>query len=175
MADVLKLDNKLDPGKHTCRAVVETPKGARSKYDYEPELGAYQLKGLLPEGMVFPMDFGFIPSTLGEDGDPLDVMILADEPGTVGTVVDVRLVGVIQANQTEGDSTLRNDRLIAVAAVSLLYDRVQTIQDLGEDFVRHQTEWWVQYNAMKDKRFEVLNVGGPEEAVKCVQGGLVKD
>ena len=172
MADMTKLDHKLDPAAHTCRAVVETPKGARSKYDFEPDLQAFQLKGLLPEGMVFPLDFGFIPSTLGEDGDPLDIMVLADEPGVVGAVVEVRLVGVIEANQTEGDSTLRNDRLIGVATVSRLYERVQAVKDLGDDFTQHLCEWWIQYNDLKDKRFEVIMVGGPDEAVRCVQGGM---
>jgi Inorganic pyrophosphatase len=60
--------------------IIETPKGNRNKLAYHPQLGAFQLKGVLPAGAVFPFDFGFLPSTKGEDGDPLDVLLLMDEP-----------------------------------------------------------------------------------------------
>lgn len=76
MADVSKLPPQLDSKKCTCRAIIETPKGCRNKFDYDPDSGLFMLAGLLPEGMAFPFDFGFIPSTLGEDGDPLDILVL---------------------------------------------------------------------------------------------------
>jgi len=72
MSDLSKLPAQLDPKKRTCRAIIETPKGCRNKFDYDPKSGLFMLGGLLPEGMVFPFDFGFIPSTLGADGDPVD-------------------------------------------------------------------------------------------------------
>jgi inorganic pyrophosphatase len=67
-----KLPHDLDRDALTCRAVIETPKGSRSKFDYDPESGLFLLAGLVPEGMTFPLNFGFIPSTKAEDGDPLD-------------------------------------------------------------------------------------------------------
>src|SRR3954468_19618945 len=87
--------HRLDRRTMTARAVVETPKGSRSKFDYDPETGLFALAGLLPEGMSFPMDFGFFPSTKAEDGDPLDVLVLHDEPLPVGATVKVRLIGLI--------------------------------------------------------------------------------
>ena len=63
-----------------CKVIIETPKGRRNKFDYDPDYQLFALGGLLPEGLAFPFDFGFIPSTLGDDGDPLDVMVLMDEP-----------------------------------------------------------------------------------------------
>jgi inorganic pyrophosphatase len=68
--------------------------------------------------MVFPYDFGFIPGTLGEDGDPLDIMVLMDEPTHVGCPVDIRLIGIIEADQTEDGKTETNDRLLGVAVHS---------------------------------------------------------
>jgi len=174
MADLTTLDHRLDAAAHTCLAIVETPRGTRTKYDYEPDLGAFKVKRLLPEGMAFPLDFGFIPSTLGGDGDPLDVMVLADEPGVVGGLLGVRLVGVIAANQTEGDNTVRNDRLLAVSTVSRLHARVEEAPDLGQDVLDQLTAFWVQYNALQGKRFEVIEVGGADAAVRCVQDGTVK-
>src|ERR1700757_4685700 len=61
------------------RVVIETPKGSRNKYDYDPDCDCLELATVLPEGMSFPYDFGFVPSTLGEDGEPLDVLVLMDE------------------------------------------------------------------------------------------------
>src|SRR5919199_1807176 len=98
--------------------IIETPKGSRNKFDYDEELGLFKLGGVLPAGASFPFDFGFLPATRGGDGDPLDVLVLMDEPAFAGCLVTVRLLGVIEAEQTEGDATTRNDRLIAVAATS---------------------------------------------------------
>src|SRR5678816_3881477 len=98
--------------------LVDTPKGSRNKFKYDEERGLFKLGGVLPVGAVFPFDFGFIPSTVGGDGDPLDVLILMDEPAFPGCLVKAKLIGVIEAEQTEEKKTTRNDRLIAVAADS---------------------------------------------------------
>jgi len=68
-----------DPDNDALLAVVETPRGSRNKYDYDPDLKLFRLAGVLPEGTVFPYDFGFFPSTKAADGDPIDVLILLDE------------------------------------------------------------------------------------------------
>src|ERR1043165_247025 len=102
MADLSKLSAQLDLKKGTCRAIIETPKGCRNKFDYDPDSGLFMLGGLLPEGMMFPFDFGFIPSTLGGDGDPLDILVLMDAPAHVGCLIEVRVIGIIEAEQTEG-------------------------------------------------------------------------
>src|SRR5438874_791772 len=80
MADLLSLPHQLDEKKGTCCAIIETPKGKRNKFAYDPDSRLFKLRGLLPEGMMFPFDFGFIPSTLAEDGDPLDLLVLMDAP-----------------------------------------------------------------------------------------------
>jgi len=174
MSDPLKLPHKLDPEKLTCRAIVETPKGRRSKFDYDPETGLFELKGLLPEGMSFPMDFGFIPATKAEDGDPTDVLVLNDEATPVGCLVQVRLIGVIEGEQTEGDETVRNDRILAVGCTSRLYGTISSVDDLEADFVDHLTQFWVNYNALKGKRFEVLRVGDAQAAAELIRRTSVK-
>src|SRR6476661_7674647 len=109
MADLSSLPNQLDAKKCVCRAIIETPKGCRNKFDYDPDTHLFVLGGLLPEGMLFPFDFGFIPSTLGEDGDPLDIMVLMDAPAHVGCLIQVRIVGIINADQTEDGRTVSNN------------------------------------------------------------------
>jgi inorganic pyrophosphatase len=92
------------------RIVVETPKGSRNKYDYDPDCDCLQLAKVLPEGMVFPYDFGFIPGTMGEDGDPLDVLILMDAPVVPGCLIAAKLIGAIEAQQKEKKRTLDSQR-----------------------------------------------------------------
>src|SRR5690242_1479965 len=104
--------------------VIETPKGSHNKYSYDPAIAAFVLGGVLPAGAVFPFDFGFIPSTLGDDGDPLDVLVLMDAPAFTGCVVRSRVIGAIEAQQEHGQ-TLRNDRLLAVATKSMTHRSLQ--------------------------------------------------
>src|SRR5437868_6451260 len=112
-------------------AVIETPKGKRNKFAYDPERGLFKLKTVLPMGESFPYDFGFIPSTLGDDGDPLDVLILMDEPAFPGCLIPVRLIGVIEAEQTEDGKTMSNDRLIAIADKCHLFQDIESLKDLN--------------------------------------------
>src|SRR5437660_5377318 len=107
--------NKWNAKQRLCKAIIETPKGRRNKFDYDPEYRLFALGGLLPEGLAFPFDFGFIPSTLGDDGDPLDVVILLDEPGHVGCLLDIRIIGVVEADQVEDGKRTANNRLVGVA------------------------------------------------------------
>jgi inorganic pyrophosphatase len=117
-------------GDDDVRIVIETPRGSRSKYSYDPECDCMQLSTVLPEGMVFPYDFGFIPSTLGEDGDPLDILVLMEASVIPGCVVRARLIGAIEAEQKEkGEGWTRNDRLIAIATHAQTYDKAKKLSD----------------------------------------------
>src|SRR2546423_4929932 len=115
--------SKLRPvnGDGAINVVIETSRGARTKLAYDPKQDAFIVKKVLPQGMSFPFDFGFIPSTLGGDGDPLDVLVLMDEPVPAGAIVPSRLIGVIEATQTEDGEVEENHRLIAVAEASELF------------------------------------------------------
>jgi hypothetical protein len=86
---------------NTIKVIVETPRGSRNKYKYERRLKRFRLKSVLPSGTEFPYDFGFVPKTRAADGDPLDVLVLMDEGTFPGCVVEVRLIGVFEARQTE--------------------------------------------------------------------------
>src|SRR3977135_2214553 len=114
-----------------CRAIIETPKHCRNKFDYDPDANLFMLGGLLPEGMMFPFDFGFLPCTLGEDGDPLDIMVLMDAPAHVGCLIEVRIIGIITAKQTEDGSTESNDRLLGVSCHSYDHEDLKTIDDVS--------------------------------------------
>ena len=96
------------------QVIIETPKGSRNKYAFDPDQRIFELKKVLPAGMAFPYDFGFIPSTVAEDGDPVDVLVLMDEPAFPGCLLRCRLIGVIEGEQGKKKDCERNDRIVAV-------------------------------------------------------------
>jgi inorganic pyrophosphatase len=169
LVNLTTIEHLLNTEKATCRAIIETPKGSRSKYTYDPELEILELSGLLPAGMSFPLDFGFIPNTLAEDGDPLDVLVIGDEPSAVGCFAEIKIMGVIEANQTEKGETARNDRLVARIAKSITYGHASHIDDLGKPFVEHLGKFFVNYNELKGRSFEVLDVAGPDRAMRLIE------
>lgn len=170
--DLASLPHELDKKSKQCRVVIETPKGCRNKFDYDAQLEAFTLGGLLPEGLSFPFDFGFVPSTKAEDGDLLDVMVLMDEPAHVGCVLDVRVVGVIEAEQTQNGKTTANDRLIAVAVHSYSHEDIHTLGDVNRSLLDQVEEFFVSYNKSRGKKFKVTGVHGAAKAVKRVEGAI---
>jgi len=171
MSNLTLLDNHLDDSSFTCRIVIETPKGCRNKFAYQPESNLFMLKGLLPEGMMFPFDFGFVPSTLGEDGDPLDIMLLMDAPAHVGCVVEVRIIGVIIAEQTEKGKTRSNDRLLGVAIHSYTHQNLTDISDVDKTLLNQVEEFFVSYNKQRGKKFRITGQGGPKKAIRFLKEG----
>jgi inorganic pyrophosphatase len=153
--------------------IIEAPKGSRNKYAYDPDEGLFVLKSVLPAGASFPFDFGFIPSTLGGDGDPLDVLVLMDEPAFAGCLVPARLVGAIVAEQTERNGeTERNDRLIAVASRSYIHRDVRALDDLNQTLVEEIEHFFRSFNELRGKRFEPSERAAPGRALELVREGV---
>jgi inorganic pyrophosphatase len=148
--------------------IVETPKGSRFKYVYTPRSGLFRVKRVLPPGMVFPFNFGFIPSTRGADGDPLDIIIIHDEPMFAGCQIKARLLGVVKAEQTENGRTLRNDRLLGA-----VWDEESPAEYLFVDFDRRklaQIEFFFgTYNRVSGKDFRILGLGDVAQAEQIVR------
>ena len=150
-------------------AIVETPMGSRNKFKYDEEIGFFKLSGVLPQGMMFPHAFGFIPQTRAGDGDPEDVLVIMDEPTFTGCVVPTRLLGVIEAEQTEDGKKERNDRLIAVAANSRDFSDFQSLDDLNDNMLKEIEQFFVNYNKERGKKFKVLGRKGPKQAWKLLK------
>jgi inorganic pyrophosphatase len=171
----MKKANKNASQKSTqLQVIVETPKGSRNKFKYEPAQKAYKLSKVMPEGMVFPYDFGYVPSTKAGDGDPLDVLVLTDEPLFPGCLVDCRLIGAIEAEQEEEGEKHRNDRLIAVATQSLLYSKINALEELNPFLVKQIQDFFVNYQRVRDIKFTILGQHGPQRALQILQGAAVR-
>ncbi|GAC1653563.1 MAG: inorganic diphosphatase [Gemmatimonadaceae bacterium] len=162
----------MDKESGCVNVVVETARGGRTKLAYDPERDVFAVKKVLPEGMSFPFDFGFIPSTQGEDGDPVDVLVLMDEPIATGTIVPCRLIGVIEAEQTEknGESQ-ENNRLVAVGSACVMYRDVKKLADLSSAVVEQIEHFFVSYNEQEGKRFRVTGKHGRKRAEACLDEG----
>jgi inorganic pyrophosphatase len=170
MARLTRLET-FDPHSGELNVIVETPKGSRNKLKYDEQARLFTLSRVLPIGSVFPFDFGFLPSTRGEDGDPMDILLLMDEPVPPGCRVCARLVGVIEAEQTEESETVRNDRLIAVANSCQLHRNVRSLEDLPAELLKEMEHFFTSYNEMSGKRFKPLGRGGADQAETLVKEG----
>jgi inorganic pyrophosphatase len=155
------------------KVIVESEKGSRNKYKFDEATGGFKLSKILPEGMSFPFDFGFFPNTKSQDGDPLDVLILNDEPTFPGCQIDCRLVGVIQAMQTEQGKKKRNDRLIAVASASILFEKITEISQLQPTLLKQLQEFFINYQKARDISFEIISVEGPHAANRQLEDASI--
>ena len=159
----------LDRKSGNLNVVIDTPKGSRNKYGFDFKINAYKLKTVLPHGTVFPFDFGSIPNTVAEDGDPLDVLVLMDEPVFIGCLVETRLLGVIEAEQTEAGETERNDRLIAVAAESHTNGTLKSLKKLDSKLLDEIEHFFVSYNDARGKTFKPTARKGPAVAKRLIK------
>jgi inorganic pyrophosphatase len=151
------------------RVIIETPKGSRNKYKFDPEMRAFRLNKVLPEGMVFPYDFGFIPGTQAEDGDPIDVLLLMDQPAFPGCVIESRLIGVMEAEQAKNGKSERNDRLIAVAEENHSYSDLTNLNEMNRTLVDEIGQFFANYHKARGSSFKVLDLRGPKHAYRLLK------
>jgi inorganic pyrophosphatase len=159
----------VDKNDGLLQVIIETPKGSRNKFAFDPDRKIFTLKAVLPAGMVFPYDFGFLPQTLAADGDPIDVLLLMDEPAYPGVVIRARLVGIIEGEQVEGKKKTRNDRLLAIAEANHLYANIRNWQDLPRTFMKELEEFFVNYHRLEGKEYKLLGCRGIAQAERKIK------
>jgi inorganic pyrophosphatase len=150
-------------------AVVETPRGSTCKLDLDPKLRAFTLAKPLMAGLTYPYDWGFIPSTQAEDGDPLDVLVIHDAQTYPGVVLRCRPVGILEIEQKSKGKRERNDRIFAVPDRSPLETDLQDIRRLPSRAHEELERFFLATDALEDKKLEFLGWGGPAVAVKKIK------
>jgi inorganic pyrophosphatase len=147
--------------------VIETPKESRIKIKLDAETGEYIFDRVLPPGMRFPFNFGFVPNTRAEDGDPTDVIVVLGEVLFPGCVAQCRVLGVIRAEQTEAGETNRNDRIVAVP----IKDRgaPKSMADLPGGFVDDVARFFANYHEAEGNQFKVIGSGDADEALQLIR------
>lgn len=168
----MKLPIAYNPAQ-TLNVIIETPYKSRNKFAYDKDTGLYKLKKVLPAGLAFPCDMGFIPNTEGEDGDPLDALILMDELTFPGCLVECRLLGVIQATQTEKGKQKRNDRFVCVPAEMKDCDHLKSIHHLNTSKLQAILSFFETYNTFEGKKFKAERISSPSVAHKLIKKQLL--
>lgn len=168
LADPTQL-KPLDKHDGILQVIIETPKGSRNKFAFDPDQKIFAVKTVLPAGMSFPCDFGFLPRTIAPDGDPLDVLLLMDEPAFPGIAVRARLIGIIEGEQLDGKKRIRNDRLLAVAEANHQYANVRRVRDLPSRFLHELEEFFVNYHGLEGKKYKLLGCKNSAVALRMIQ------
>jgi inorganic pyrophosphatase len=153
-------------GNGDVHAIVETPRGARAKLKYEPDLEGFVLSKSLMLGLSYPYDWGFIPSTVADDGDPLDIMVIHEAATSPGPILKCQLIGALLTVQTKNGKKERNDRVIAVPTYAKLQTDVNHMHDLPAEM---RTELFAATDELEDKTLKFEGWVGPKHAVRLVK------
>jgi len=148
--------------------IIETPKGSQQKYAWDKSAGHFRLKKVLPSGMMFPFDFGFIDGTRGEHGDPLDALVISEFKSFPGCLMKCRLVGAALAEQSGKDGTTRNDRYFFIPLLSKQFQHCKKLSDLPDEIIAETEAFFIQYNKLEEKKFRIINTVGPDKAFKLI-------
>ena len=153
------------------RVVVETPKGAAVKLAYDAELKVFGYSHPLPVGITYPYDWGFIPSTLGDDGDPLDGLVIHDAGTAAGVVMKCSLLGALAVEQTEDGEKMRNDRYILCPHKEDAEDAEMTNDGVPKD-LRAEIEQFLLASVLNsDKKLKFLGWKNPKKALQGLKKG----
>lgn len=155
----------------TVDVVIETPKGSVQKYDYDPKSHFFKLRKILPSGMMFPYDFGFVPDTKGDDGDPLDIIMISEFASFPGCLISCRIIGGFKAEQSEKSGKkkmIRNDRFFAIPRCSQMFKELHSIEDLPAEIVQQLEQFFIDYNKIEGKEFHVLEKLDAQKAKKMI-------
>lgn len=153
-------------------AFIECPKGNTHKIDLDKKLGIFRWAIELPKGLSFPANFGFIPATLADDGDALDVMVLTGGPLPSGTVVGVRPVAILRMQQEEGGEMVRNDRLVGVPPLSQTFGEIERLSELHETMMWELGVFFRTYNELIGRKVEILEPGDETEAAELAEKAI---
>jgi inorganic pyrophosphatase len=157
----------IDPGKDTpeiVRMIVEIPQHSANKYEYDGALGVFRLDRALYSPLHYPGDYGFIPGTLADDDDPLDVLVLVQQPSFPGVMIEVRPVGLL--NMVDNDE--RDQKILAVPNRNPRYDQVHTMDQIFSHVKREIEHFFAIYKELEGKVTQMHGWEGPREARKTI-------
>ncbi len=144
--------------------IVEIPQNSANKYEYDGTLGLFRLDRALYSPMHYPGDYGFIPGTLADDGDPMDVLVLTQQPTFPGCLIEVRPVGILNMMDNEE----RDQKVLAVPTRNPRYDQIHTMDQIFPHVRREIEHFFTIYKELEGKVTEMQGWGGPPEARKAI-------
>ena len=174
MPNLSTLPTWNDDGQLHC--VVESPRGSKAKFKYDTELQTFTLNRSLILGVTYPFDWGFVPSTMAADGDPLDVMVFHDVPTFPGVVMACEAIGALLVTQKSSDGSGRepNHRLFAVPAGSEREHEWQDARELPKRVRKELEQFFVAAASLANKQLQILDWVGPKQARELVDEAVNK-
>jgi len=157
--------------KHSIRCIVETPQGSRAKIKYDPASRLFALSKELILGLSYPYDWGFIPSTLGEDGDPTDVMLLHDVATYPGMVICAFIVGVLNVSDLKDGKRTLNPRIFAVPIGANREHEIEDVRQLSKRTRKELEKFFKHTAALESKEVDIEGWDGPKAAQAIVDAG----
>lgn len=157
----------IDPGPDSpeiVRVIIEIPRGSANKYEYNKKLDMFRLDRALYSPMHYPGDYGFIPGTLAQDGDPLDLLVLVDEPSFTGCLMEARPVGVL--NMVDQDKP--DQKILAVPNRNPRYESIHTVDQVFPHVIREIEYFFSIYKELQGGKTSMEGWGGPREARKVI-------
>lgn len=167
MPNFINIPSFTDDG--DVHVVVETPRGSRAKFDYDTKLKTFTLSKSLLTGLTYPHDWGFVPSTRADDGDPIDVMVVHDAATFPGVVLTCRVIGILQIEQKSKGKAERNDRLFAVPRRSHSEQGLHDVRDLSKPIQQELEKFFIATDELEDKKLEIIGWKGPKIATKAIK------
>jgi inorganic pyrophosphatase len=149
--------------------VIETPRGSHVKFAYDPKLKAFVLRKSLLTGLTYPQDWGFMPSTKADDGDPLDVMVIHDGTTYPGVIVICRVIGILQIEQKGKNKSERNDRVFAVPLRSHSEKSLKDVGELTKPIQEELEKFFIATEELEDKKLKIIGWDGPKTALMAIK------
>lgn len=148
--------------------IIETPKGSSEKYKYDENFRLFRLENTLPAGLVFPFDFGFIHGTKGDDGEPLDVLVISEFKSFPGCLMDCRIIGCIEGDQSQVATKYRSDRFLAVPEQSSVFENVISIEDVPSTLLSEIESFFINYMHGEGKELHLLGNLNASQAISLL-------
>lgn len=167
----MSLISKISPGTDipsVINMIVEIPKGRRSKFEYDKELDVFKLDRFLYSSSMYPGDYGFIPHTLAEDHDPIDVLVMVNEPTFAGCLIETRVVGMfLMSDRGENDY-----KLLGVPHRDPLFGEYKDLEDVPKHFLREVEHFFLSYKQLEGADVESGGWAGRVEAIKEIKKSI---
>lgn len=167
----MSLKDRISPGHnvpHEINAIVEIPKGSQNKYEYDVEHHIVKLDRVLYSPLYYPGEYGFVPQTLGKDGDPLDVLILVNFPTYPGTLIECRVVGMLEMI----DNGEADDKILCVPKNDIRYSHIKEYADIREPVLNEVAHFFEVYKHLEGKKVEIAGWKSKEEAYKIIEQSI---
>ncbi len=149
-------------------AVIEIPKGSRNKYEYDKDMEAFALDRVLYSPFVYPAEYGIIPQTIYDDGDPMDILVLMEQPTFPGCVIESRPIGVMR--MIDGED--QDDKILAVPVQDPRYEEVKDISDVAPHLLKEIEHFFKEYKHLEGKSTQILGWENAENAFKAIEHSI---